>query len=138
MSEPLQHTMVRNRAVTCSPPNPRPMLHFHGTEDQSFLWSGAMTVMGAEETVLFWAGVGDCDVTPILEPLPDTVDDETTVTKQTYPNCANGSGLELYGIDGGGHQWPGSDRTFNGLGVTTQEISASELLAEFVLRHSID
>jgi polyhydroxybutyrate depolymerase len=41
----------------------------------------------------------------------------------------------LYKVLGGGHTWPGTSVDLSPLGVTTQEIVASELLWDFFAAH---
>ncbi len=44
----------------------------------------------------------------------------------------------LYAIEGGGHTWPGTSAPFTGFGLVSGDISASEILAEFMLRHTLN
>ena len=64
--------------------------------------------------------------------LPDTEADGTTVWLDTYLGCSAASEMRLYGIDGGGHTWPGSPVSFPpSFGLTTRDISATTRILEF-------
>ncbi len=63
-----------------------------------------------------------------------------------YADCDQGATVELYviedadgagpGTEGGGHTWPGAGEVpFPGAGLTTHEISATDLMWEFFLAH---
>ena len=111
-----------------------PMMLILGTEDPVFPRIGSSFVMSIQETVDHWAGRFDCDVNPLVQNLPDTEADGTTVVRDTYSGCD----LILYTIEGGGHTWPGSSITFDpAFGLMSREIDASEVIVEFMLRHTL-
>ncbi|MCZ6858385.1 MAG: hypothetical protein O7F70_10325 [Gemmatimonadetes bacterium] len=113
---------------------PFPMMLIIGTEDTSFPWGGSSLTLSVRETVEFWARKFNCNINPVVENLPDTEDDGTTVVRDTY----NGCDLILYTIEGGGHTWPGASVAFDpSFGVMSREINASEVIVEFMLRHTL-
>lgn len=57
------------------------------------------------------------------------------VERRTYPGCRDGTAVELYVIDGGGHTWPGSPGAPEKLGPTTTSIDATALMWAFFERH---
>jgi poly(3-hydroxybutyrate) depolymerase len=68
--------------------------------------------------------------------LPDIDrDDGTTVTLNAGTGC-RGAETQQFVINGGGHTWPGARPTLRWLlGVTSQDISASDIIArEFLAR----
>ena len=110
-----------------------PMMLIIGTEDPSFPLVGSPFTLSLQETVDFWARRFNCDLNPLVENLPDTEDDGTTVVRDTYSGCD----LILYTIEGGGGTWPGSSVAFDpDLGRISREINASEVIVEFMLRHT--
>ena len=118
----------------CFPDRILPMMLIIGTEDPSFPWEGSSVTVAVPEIVEFWARRSNCDQNPVVENLPDTEDDGTTVVRDTYVGCD----LILYTIEGGGHTWPGSSFAFDPVfGTTSREINASEVIVEFMLRHSL-
>jgi polyhydroxybutyrate depolymerase len=67
--------------------------------------------------------------------LPDTADDETTVTRKSYRPGKEGAGVVLFVIEGGGHTWPGLEPPVGFIGKSTKDISANDLIWEFFQRH---
>ena len=118
----------------CPPGRILPMMFVIGTEDPTFPLIGSFFTLSIQETADFWARRLNCDGDPLVENLPDTEDDGTTVVRDTY----NGCDLILYKIEGGGHTWPGSSIAFDPVfGLMSREINASEVIVEFMLRHTL-
>lgn len=118
----------------CFPDRVLPMMIIIGTKDPSYPWIGSSLTLSVPHMVEFWAGKLNCDINPVVENLPDTEDDGTTVVRDTYDGCD----LILYTIEGGGHTWPGSSLAFDPvLGLMSREINASEVIVEFMLRHTL-
>jgi polyhydroxybutyrate depolymerase len=70
--------------------------------------------------------------------LPDTApNDGTTVFQEVYAANAGGAEVVFYGINGGGHTWPGSADT--GLeflvGLTSHDMSATQVIWDFFKTH---
>ena len=137
-----------HHADECEPSRPVPYIGFHGTEDATvpYYGGGGSSLLPEGVTIeLFEPAIPDefaefaaefgCDA----EPQESAIGDD--VTKFDYQNCA--VEMTFYGIEGGGHTWPGSAVSLAisegfGLGVTTDDISATELSWEFFSRHSLD
>jgi polyhydroxybutyrate depolymerase len=93
-------------------------------------------LMTAEETVDFWVSHNQSSASPYTNQLPDTnPHDGTRVTRLTFG--AYNNEVVYYRIEGGGHTWPGA--FINGpkdiVGRTTDDIKASEIIADFFSRH---
>jgi polyhydroxybutyrate depolymerase len=56
------------------------------------------------------------------------------ITLRTYGGCTGNAAVALYTVDGGGHTWPGGggSGTESALGMTTQAISASQIIVDTV------
>ena len=56
-----------------------------------------------------------------------------------YQDCDEGATVELYAIDGGGHQWPGArfELPVPNFGTATHEISANDLMWDFFEAHPL-
>jgi polyhydroxybutyrate depolymerase len=96
-------------------------------------FGGVMTV---SEAIAFWCRHNQCSLSPYERDEPDKdTRDGTTVHRQTYGGY--GSEVVYYKIKGGGHTWPGA--SFNApsdiFGSTTYDISATEQMADFFMRH---
>jgi polyhydroxybutyrate depolymerase len=124
-------------AAVCFPSDPIPVLFLHGTEDPTFPWDGIPgELMSISSMVSKWRRLDFCGPVPFTEDLEDRFDDGTRVWLQSYTDCAAGSEVSLYGIEGGGHTWPGTAPGLpERLGRVTYEIGNREIL-EFFARHS--
>jgi polyhydroxybutyrate depolymerase len=58
------------------------------------------------------------------------------VRRRTWSGCKPGSAAVFYIIDGGGHTWPGSIPIAS-LGLTTQQIKASDVIWKFFAAHKL-
>jgi len=127
--------MSRVLAEGCAPSRPVPVVAFHGTADPSVPYEGDQTMLGAEESLAFWAAVEGCPDAAV-ESLADLSVDGTLVSRTLHAPCVAGSEVALYTIEGGGHTWPGSSATFpSELGLVSHDVSASQLLLELFARH---
>lgn len=93
----------------CNPTHPTPVLQIHGTADQSVPYAGdPLWSLSINNVLQYWAGYNNCTSSPTTAPIPDiNTNDGSTVEKITYSGGDNGSRIEHYKIDGGGHDWPG-------------------------------
>jgi polyhydroxybutyrate depolymerase len=125
---------------------PKPVLHFHGTEDEFVPWNGGhgpKTSLGNEhrsvpETIAAWVRVDGAGPQPETVTLPDKAKDGTLVIRHRYAPKAGGSEVVLYEIRGGGHTWPGRVRAERLLGKATANIDANDIIWEFFSRHAMN
>jgi polyhydroxybutyrate depolymerase len=111
---------------------PMPILAFHGTADPLVPYqNGAVgislpgqKVRGTLLNMGDWAKLDRCRAVPV------TVTVGSQVSRSQWPRCTRGSSVTLYTVLGGGHDWPGADPKY-GFGLTTQQISASQLILRF-------
>ena len=86
-----------------------------------------------DEYIPGWAAHNGCASVPMEEQVTQNV------RLVRYQDCDEGATVELYAIDGGGHQWP--DATFEFLpqnfGSATHEISANDLIWDFFVAHPL-
>ncbi len=131
-----------------NPSSPLPFLIIQGVADPFFPWQGGMVNEGpfrkseyqsAEETVVFWVNNNHAISPPAKANLPDTdPKDSTTVFQEVYSANPEGAEVVFYGINGGGHTWPGSADTGLGflVGLTSRDISATQVIWEFFKTHT--
>jgi polyhydroxybutyrate depolymerase len=127
---------------------PLPVLHFHGTEDKFIPFQGGRGPRSlatgphasVERTIETWVALDGCRRPPVREELPVAVADGTSVVRESYSGCRDGSEVLLYEIRGGGHTWPGRQpRPVVGtmLGRTSGNVSANDVMWEFFERHPL-
>lgn len=134
----------------CATAKPTTVIAFHGTADPLIPYAGGAMFAGApggtetprlrallgadqraffskvrlqpvETTIAGWASIFHCRP-------PQDSSAGTGVQLRTYSGCDGAATVELYTIAGGGHTWPGASIQAQGLGATTQSISASEII----------
>jgi polyhydroxybutyrate depolymerase len=126
----------------CAPKRAVPVIHFHGTEDEFAPFKGgkgrvpAATVFySVEHSIQAWVKANGCKKEPIINKLPDTVGDGTTIIRKTYGEGRDGSEVVLVAIEGAGHTWPGREPGVKWLGKSTKNISANDLMWDFFQKH---
>ena len=139
----------------CDPTRNVPVLAFHGTADPILLFNGGVGDLagalsgipptvppgstpdvdgpGTPAAMRSWAESSGCD--------PDPKDDPAgpSITRRTY-SCPDGTAVEFYIVDGGGHAWPGSEFSqsiANIVGPTTMDLDATATAWEFFRSHPI-
>lgn len=130
--------------ATCSPSQPVPVCHFHGTHDEFAPYNGGTGKRSLTKTDFYsvdhsiqaWVKANGCNKTPQVTKLRTTVDDGTSVTKTVYSSGKQRSEVVLYTITGMGHTWPGRDSRRRFLGATTKNLSANDIMWDFFQRHS--
>jgi polyhydroxybutyrate depolymerase len=138
----------------CKPARPIAILAIHGTADPFVPYGGGpgpaldSLEWNAESTRAFaglpyapvtdslgeWAVIDGCAGPARGEPV------SPSVTVVRYDDCREGSAVELFVVDGGGHTWPGSTLSKASepvLGETTDEINADEVIWQFFQAHPL-
>ena len=131
--------------AACEPSMPVAILQIHGTEDPCRTYEESDAVCadatgglktGVESSTVAWVERLACDTDPIVDELPDLVDDGTATTRSRWLGCDGGVEVQLLAIDGGGHTWPGGDAylTERRVGRVTEDWD-SRLIWEFFAAH---
>lgn len=121
----------------CRDAPPASIIYFHGLRDKIVPYVGADTVIGplppVNDVMASWAAHDSCPAASAT----------TTVAEHvrhfTWKACKDGSGVNVYVVDNGGHRWPGGNSIPSGQvsGVMTQEIDASTLIWQFFEQHVV-
>jgi polyhydroxybutyrate depolymerase len=109
-----------------------PMIHFHGTTDNTVPYDGTSPfIPPVENTIQWWVNHNNCNTTPIITNMPDLdPNDNSTVEKYYYGNGNNDSEVTFYKVIGGGHTWSGS-YSIPIFGATNQDIDQSKIIGDF-------
>jgi polyhydroxybutyrate depolymerase len=122
----------------CAPARPVPAIAFHGTADPEVPYADSALTRPAA-SVGAWAAA----LPPVTQfwAVQNGCRGATTQTVSAHVNAAIFSGcsadLALYTIDGGVHGWPGEPTGGAGAAPPMSEISASDLMVRFFLRHAL-
>ena len=115
--------------VTCHPARPIPMLHFHGTADQTVSYTGDGYGLDAEVLVAYWRDFDHCDTVPTIDTMPNTANDGRVVVHFKYAHGTDSTDVEFFQVIGGVHQWlfkPGGN-----------DIDANQEIWNFLNRYSL-
>lgn len=130
--------------ATATPQRPVPLMHFHGTKDTIVPFLGPdrrvpqfLTFKSVPETIEIWRRLDKATEKETVIELMDASDDGTRVRQHKYSPSAGGAEVNLIEIVGGGHTWPGGRLRLDLLGITTQDISANDLMWSFFERHQL-
>ena len=130
----------------CEGATPRPMLIMHGTRDVSIPWQGVqqgdmLLAWSVLDTVSFWLSHNGCAQSVAeQETLPSQATAPTTfVHRYTFEDCPPDAEVQLYAIEGGGHNLPGvPDRlTPRIAGRVNMDLHAAEAVWAFFAQHAL-
>jgi polyhydroxybutyrate depolymerase len=123
----------------CGGDHPVSIAGFQGTADPIVPFNGGEvsccghpTLGAAPDAMAGWAKHDGCRASFADETLG------TEVTKRTWSGCTGQSDVVFYIINGGGHTWPGAAIPIAALGLTTQQIKASETIWDFFKAHPLE
>ena len=91
---------------TCNPGRPVPVIHFHGTADESIPFQGGkgpksladINFFSVEHSISAWIKANGCTAEPTVAKLPDHAKDGTTVTIRTHGQGKDGAEVVLVEI----------------------------------------
>jgi polyhydroxybutyrate depolymerase len=122
---------------TCDVQNPGSILVIHGTADRFIPYEGGEDpggnpILSIPQATQFWAESNGCDPRGQTRWLSNRDRlDRTVVTETHYANCTQNP-VQLLTIWGGGHTWPGGvDQPRWLVGITSQEVNASQRIWDF-------
>lgn len=124
----------------CAPGEPVSVVIFHGTDDQYVLFQGGKNTKrfpGADPRVdksvahafSTWSTLNKCSLSNPSQ--------QGSVRRTVCSNGTRGAEVVLFAIEGQGHSWPGGRPGLRNGNVDppSQEISASEVMIDFFMRH---
>ena len=100
-------TMSTDDIANCVPIYKTPVMHVHGTNDPTVPYDGSAlpSLSLVAETMDFWINVHGCTATADSTQLPDTATDGLTVDRFVYQTCDPAGSVELWRVNGGGHDF---------------------------------
>jgi polyhydroxybutyrate depolymerase len=130
---PVAGTMTPYTFNNYDPQHPTPILQIHGTADFLVPYDGSSWSLSVDEALDYWIDYNNCNPNPIITELPDIdPSDGSTVTHIVYEDGDNGVTVEHFRVNGGGHDWPGSNYGGN------QDIDACAEIWQFFSNYSLD
>ena len=106
--------------ATCEAQAPVDALYLQGTHDPLSPWQGQQVIdpegeaqqltLSVSDSIRFWSNLNHCQAQLEQRDLPPSGHSpETRVRVYSSKGCTEGAQVMLYGIIGGGHDWPGTD-----------------------------
>jgi polyhydroxybutyrate depolymerase len=147
---PIAGSIATGVVKSCQPSRPVGVVSIHGLADPSVPFNGGYVggqprggqVESSRASQELWRTLNGCGPAVTSTPLPVVVNDGTSVTRRTYPNCRVNGDVVAYEIEQGGHRWPphlfddkneAMARQENG--ISSQNINASEVIWAFFAAH---
>ncbi|MCD6069263.1 MAG: hypothetical protein K0S33_4089 [Bacteroidetes bacterium] len=96
---------IGNGITNCNPQKFMPVVHFHGTADQTVTYTPGNYGLGADSLVNFWVNFDQCNSTPVHTNLPDIAADGYTVEHFLYSGGQQGTEVEFFKVNGAVHEW---------------------------------
>ena len=115
---------------SCSPTHPTPILQIHGTADNTVPYEGANWTVPIDKVLEYWSASSGCDSHPSTKPLLDQNSDGLVSKVISYSNCRGQVKIQLYKMQGMGHQWPEIERG--------SDISAVQVIWSFLSEYSLN
>lgn len=138
---------VSSALLACQPERPVALIAFHGTRDPIVPYAGrgrdewvlpffrqghmpTPTLTATELWVEQWAAYNLCSLPPSQQSQGDAIE------RVHYSDCSQDAEVILYTVVDGGHTWPGG-RPIPFVGMTSRDLSASELMVTFFMEHPL-
>ncbi len=115
-------------AIQCNPSRPVPVIHFHGTADQTISYTANAYGLSVDTLLKYWVNANGCDVDPVFTEMPDVASDGFTVEHYQYRGGNAGSEVEHYKVIGADHQW---------IYTPTNDIDYTTLIWKFLSKYSL-
>lgn len=128
-------SMADSVAFYCQNNRSVPVFQIHGTDDPTVPYSGLQGAFFHQDSLIqWWINKNGCGMITESDTFPDIVlTDSSRTVYYRYNNCTDGSEVWFYKVLNGAHTWPGA---LLNIGVTNQDIIASEEIWKFFRRHS--
>jgi len=129
---PISGTIPADVVPTCAQnTTPVGIIAMQGTADSVVALDDCV-----RDGVTAWARRNRCAADPISSRLRDADPTDGTETRvDVYDQCAAGTQVAFYTIEGGGHAWPGGEARLFG-GPTARDFDAAELIWAFFQKHA--
>jgi polyhydroxybutyrate depolymerase len=142
-------TMPEPLASACEPSRPLSVLYIQGTDDPLVPIDGGKIGfrrgrslgrnISLADSAKFWCRVDGITSAPVVENLPDRVNDWTHVRREIWSGGKDHTEVVVYIVEGGGHTWPGGLQYLPKfiIGRASRNLDASGAIWRFFAQHSL-
>jgi polyhydroxybutyrate depolymerase len=115
---------------------PTSVMQIHGSVDTVVPYDGTVSASGVgfkgiEDVMEFWSSNNICNIEPSIETLPDISANGVSGTHRIYSECANDVEVQLYFLEGVGHDWPENYEVDGNGGTGLYDINSAEIIWTF-------
>ena len=125
-------SMTNQTFDECDAKHPMPVMQIHGAKDNTVPYEGNDNMKPIDDVMEFWVNYNACNVTPSDTIIEDNDEDGLGGTLSVYNGCMNDVSVELYYLDGLGHQWPSLK------GTRVFDIDSASVIWEFFSKYNVD
>ena len=125
-------SMTNQTFNECDAKHPTPVMQIHGAKDNTVPYAGNNNMKPIDDVMEFWVNYNACNVTPSETVIEDNDGDGLGGTISVYNGCMNDVSVELYYLDGLGHQWPSIK------GTRVFDIDSASVIWEFFSKYNVD
>ena len=131
-------------SMECHPSRAVSVLIIHGTADENLPYDGGVgskaldkhDVKPVSYAVNSWRAFDKCPAAPSTDVWSgNRTAPQNAVRHSVWSPCADGTAVELYAIQGGGHSWPGGQRMARILDAPSNAINATQVAWDFFAAH---
>lgn len=139
-------TMPETLMPVCKPSRPISVMFIHGTKDPLVPIEGGAVAhthgmaVSLQQASEFWRSHDMTSPKAVIENLPDTAHDGTSVHRESYGGGKQGTEVVVYTIANGGHTWPGGPQYLPSLlvGKASRNLDATSVIWEFFSKHRLE
>jgi polyhydroxybutyrate depolymerase len=111
-----------------------PILHIHSIKDEKVPYTGGVGIGGyyftnVDSVLNKWAEAGRCSPGKTLK------EESELYSKWEWTPCAQGSTVNLYLTNDGGHSWPGGVKSRPAADAPSRAFNATDLIWDFLSKH---
>jgi polyhydroxybutyrate depolymerase len=119
---------TRAKNYNCTPVNPVPVLHLHGTVDATIPMVNNPYGIDTDSLINWWTNFNQCDTIAVYTQFPDNAADSISVELFHYPATISNSETDFIKATGADHQW---------LMTPNNDINYTVEMWNFFARHSL-
>ena len=125
-------SMTNETFDECDAKHPTAVMQIHGARDFTVPYEGNNNMKPIDDVMEYWVNYNACNVMPSEIIIEDNDGDGLGGTLSVYADCMNDVSVQLYYLEGLGHQWPSIE------GTRVFDIDSASVIWEFFSKYDVD
>ena len=125
-------SMTNETFDECNAKHPTAVMQIHGARDFTVPYEGNNNMKPIDDVMEYWVNYNACNVMPSEIIIEDNDGDGLGGTLSVYADCMNDVSVQLYYLEGLGHQWPSIE------GTRVFDIDSASVIWEFFSKYDVD